>query len=229
LEEQNEKQQAAAKAKKARMMAIEAEKRKMVPPTDLELENQEKDDFLRERAATLQDEEIDEVKNMNQMMLYAKVVTIRDKQLLEKDAIRSQNKQEERRRDLMLELGRLEKVKFYEDLDRRNMAEQKKKALEVVGQIREREIQRQNAKEERDREGQELLKKIKEIQIEDSQNALIKKRQQKDMLDLIYEANRNTINKKQEKILQEKEEEDRIIQYNIEKARKEAEYQAEQE
>jgi len=201
--------------------------------TSSEKEYQKKSSFIIThsfiKAATLQDEEIDEVKNMNQMMLYAKIVTIRDNQLLEKDAIRQKNKQEERRRDLMLELGRLEKVKFYEELDRKNLADQKQKALEVVGQIREREIKRQEEKEEREREGQELLKKIKEIQLEDSKNALEKKRQQKEMLDLIYEANQNTINKKQEKILQEKEEEERIVQYNIEKARKEAEYQQEQE
>jgi len=229
LEEQNEKQQAAAKAKKQRMMEIEAEKRKMVPPTDIELEKLEYDEQLRERAVTLQDEEMDDVKHMNQMMLYAKVVTIRDKQLLEKDAIRKKNKQEERRRDLTLELGRLQKVQFYEELDRKNMAEQKKSAMATVEQMKERELKRQHEKEEREKEGQDMLKKIKEIQLEDSKTALEKKREQKELLDLIYEANKKVISQKQEKIILEKEEEERIVKYNKEKAQKEADYQREQE
>jgi len=178
---------------------------------------------------TLQDEEMDDVKHMNQMMLYAKVVTIRDKQLLEKDAIRKRNKQEERRRDLTLELGRLQKVQFYEELDRKNMAEQKKSAMATVQQMKEREIKRQQEKEEREKEGQDMLKKIKEIQIEDSKNSLAKKREQKDLLDLIYQANQKVINQKAEKIILEKEEEERIVKYNKEKAQKEADYQREQE
>ena len=50
------------------------------------------------------DEQKDEVKNMNQMMLYSKCVTIRDAQLEEKKHIMAEAQEEERRMDLMMEI-----------------------------------------------------------------------------------------------------------------------------
>ena len=53
------------------------------------------------------DEEIDEVKNMNQMMIYSKCVTIRDKQLEEQKRLEEEYREEERRLDIMMEIERL--------------------------------------------------------------------------------------------------------------------------
>ena len=50
MEEQLEKQHAAAKAKKQRMMEIEAEKKKTMPPTESEMEATFKNDTLKERV-----------------------------------------------------------------------------------------------------------------------------------------------------------------------------------
>jgi len=50
LEEQLEKQHAAARAKKQRMMEIEAEKKKTIPPTESEMEATFKNDSLKERV-----------------------------------------------------------------------------------------------------------------------------------------------------------------------------------
>ena len=52
---------------------------------------------------------------MNQMMLYSKCVTIRDKQLDEKRNIIEQKLKEEEKMDLMMEIERLKALKFYEE------------------------------------------------------------------------------------------------------------------
>jgi len=44
---------------------------------------------------------------MNKMIMYAKVVTIRDKQLLQKKQIRRRLINEEKQKDLMIEIDRL--------------------------------------------------------------------------------------------------------------------------
>jgi len=44
---------------------------------------------------------------MNKMMMYAKVVTIRDVQLKQKKQIQEWNKEEEKKKDLMMEIKRL--------------------------------------------------------------------------------------------------------------------------
>jgi hypothetical protein len=228
LEEQNEKQQAAAKAKKQRMLEIEAERRKNIPPSETEIEEKIKNETLQTRAQQLLNEQKDEVKHMNQMTLYAKTVTIRDKQVQEKKEIHDQKKLEEKRKDLMMEVERLKKIKYYEELERQKKEEQKQKALLVVDQIKERELERLREQEEREREGQEMIKAIKQLQADEATATIRKKQQQKNMNDEIYHENQRAIGSKQKKIQQEKEEEEKIVQYNVEKAQKEAEYQAEQ-
>jgi len=53
------------------------------------------------------DEEQDDVKKMNQMVLYSKVVTIRDQQLLESKNLESEWVREQKKLDLMMEIERL--------------------------------------------------------------------------------------------------------------------------
>jgi len=55
--------------------------------------------------------------------MYAKCVTIRDKQLIEKQIIHNEHKNEEKRKDLMMEIDRLKTIKYYEDLDKKKKEE----------------------------------------------------------------------------------------------------------
>jgi len=99
--------------------------------------------------------------------------------------------------------------------------------METIKQIKEREVERAKRQEERDREGQEMIKRIVEIQQEESKTSLLKKHQQKVLLDETLVENQKSMAVKQIRIRQEKEEEERIARYLIERAQKEAEYQAE--
>jgi len=227
LEEQTEKQHAAAKAKKQRMLEMENEKRKNMPASEAEMETTMKNETLNNRAKLLMHEDMDDVKHMNQMMLYSKVVTIRDKQLQEKQGVKDHHKLEEKRKDLMMEVERLKKIKYYEEAENVRKDQQRKAAFEIVDQIKVRELERLKEQEDREKEGQDMLKYIKQLQREEQETTFTKKHQQKDLLDTILESNQKAIKSKHQKIMQEKEEEERIVQYNIEKAQKDAEYQAE--
>jgi len=208
-EEQNEKQMAAAKAKKQRMLEIEAERKKNIPPSESEVEDRMKSTALQTRATQLLNEQMDEVKHMNQMTLYAKTVTIRDRQLQEKKEIEGQKKLEEKRKDLIMEVERLKKVKHYEEAERERKQEQKKKALLVVDQIKERELERLRAQEEKEKEGQEIVKGIKQLQVDEAQSNLKKKEKQWKNNQEIYEENQRAIGNKQQKIIMEKEEDEK--------------------
>ncbi len=163
------------------------------------------------------------------MILYAKVATIRDKQLEEKRELYENKKTEEKRKDLMMELERLRKIKFFDEIEQFKREEQRKGHMVIIDQIKEREMQRLRAQEEKEREGQEMLKYARQLQQEEVETNLRKRHQQKLLLDEVYEANQKAIENKKLKAIQEKEEEDRIYRYNVEKARKEAEYLAEQQ
>lgn len=57
------------------------------------------------------DENEDDVKAMNKMMLYSKVVTIRDKQLEENKRLEKDWAEEQKRLDLLMEIERLKDLK----------------------------------------------------------------------------------------------------------------------
>lgn len=84
------------------------------------------------------DNDLDDVKHMNQMVLYSKVVTIRDKQLEENKRLEVEFVEEQKKLDLMMEIERLKVLKEEEEREVRK-AEARKRGREViVDQIQER-------------------------------------------------------------------------------------------
>lgn len=73
-----------------------------------------------------------------------------------------------------------------------------------------------------------MLKHVKELEIEEKQNVLNKKHQKKVMLDDIMEANGKAVEKKHSIHQKERDEDDKIMLYLVEKSQKEAEYVEEQ-
>ena len=63
----------------------------------------------------MMDEQLDDVKRMNQMVFYSKVVTVRDKQLLESKVLEKEYIEEQKKLDLMMEIERLKVLKLEED------------------------------------------------------------------------------------------------------------------
>ena len=80
--------QARAKERKEKMVELEAQRKLMVPPSEIEQQQAAEKAAMLSAADRQMAEELDDVKKMNQMMLYAKVVTIRDAQLNEKKVIK---------------------------------------------------------------------------------------------------------------------------------------------
>ena len=66
------------------MLRITEAKKKNVPPTEQEKQKRKNKLKILQKANDLRNEDRDDVKEMNKMIMYAKVVTIRDKQLNQK-------------------------------------------------------------------------------------------------------------------------------------------------
>lgn len=62
---------------------------------------------------------MDDVKHMNQMVLYSKVVTIRDKQLEENKRLEQEWIEEQKKLDLMMEIERLKVLQEEEEREKR--------------------------------------------------------------------------------------------------------------
>lgn len=126
---------------------------------------------------------MDDVKEMNKMVMYAKCVTIRDKQLVEKQNIHDEKKLQEKRKDLMMEIERLKKIKYYEELEKRKKEELREGHHKIIEQIKERELVRLREKEELEKEGQAMIKAIKQLEVEEQNKQLKKKADAKVLLD----------------------------------------------
>lgn len=101
---------AAAKARKARMVAMDKERAVKMPPNEFAVAQSNKNNGLLAKAQEQIDQEHDDVKHMNQMQLYSKVVTIRDKQLEESKQLESEWVNEQKKLDLMMEIERLKSL-----------------------------------------------------------------------------------------------------------------------
>ena len=140
--EQHEQAQAAAKARKAKMVTMDRERAHKVPPTQVEAEIKEKELGLLSKAQMQLDEEHDDVKHMNQMCMYSKIVTIRDKQLVESKQLEEEWLAEQKKLDLMMEIERLKSLQEQEERDNRRAEARRAGAMVIVDQIAEREQER---------------------------------------------------------------------------------------
>merc|ERR1712078_270642 len=121
-----------------------------MPPTETERLKLLGDQKTLSRAEYLQQEEHDDVKSMNRMLLYAKCVTIRDQQIQDKQRMMEAEEEEERRMDIVMEIERIKALQAYREREVHRAAERKRGAEILNMQISEREKDRIRLEELRD-------------------------------------------------------------------------------
>ena len=97
------------------MMEMDATRATKVKPTEWQEQEKIKAETLLSKAQKKLDEDLDDVKHMNQMVLYSKVVSIRDKQVEENKKLEQEWIEEQKKLDLMMEIERLKVLKEEEE------------------------------------------------------------------------------------------------------------------
>ena len=118
LDEQKQQQMAAAKQRKQRMVSMDRDRTKFPPISNLK-DTSIKTETMLTKAQDQIDEEQDDVKHMNQMLLQQKVMTIRDKQLRENESLEKEWLTEQKRLDLMMEIERLKNLQAEQEREDR--------------------------------------------------------------------------------------------------------------
>merc|ERR1719310_505524 len=180
-----------------------------------------------ERAKQMLDEDIDDVKHMNQMMLYSKIVTIRDAQIQEKRSVQAEKEEEERQLDTMMEIERLKALQMYEEREKSRLEDQRRGAGVIIEQIKDRQAQRMREEEQRDQERAFILRQIDALKQEEVEQAKAKKVAANRLMQEVNEANTAAMKIKEEKMLAEKLEEQKIIEYQENKEARERELEEE--
>ena len=107
---------------------------------------------------------------MDQLLKYAKVVSIRDLQKKEHRRMEQAYKEKENKLDLMMELERLKELKYQEDTEKDKKQKRLQSARVIKEQIKENEIKRLQEREMKIREGELMKRQIKAMQDEELRN-----------------------------------------------------------
>ena len=200
-------------------------KRRMI---NYDRRKKELNDFLsenkksNERYPGVKDDD-EAVRAMDKMVLYARVSTVRDQQLKERKELDKIFKKKEEKIDLMVEIERLKELKNMEEKNK-SLQEMKKEGKKVIlEQIEENKKMRLKQKEIENKERLELLKRIEDENKKVQELAMLKKKENEKRIQESLEANKRAILLKQQRILEEREQDRKIEQYNLEKHKKEEE------
>merc|ERR1712066_1034209 len=213
--------------RKEKMLQMEEERKKNELLSDKDKDGRAQKNSVLERAKQMMDEEMDDVKHMNQMMLYSKIVTIRDAQIQEKRNVQAEKEEEERQLDMMMEIERLKALRMYEVREKERLESQRSGAKVIIEQIKDRQSQRMREEEQRDQERSFILKQIEALKAEEVEQAQQKKLAAERLMKEVNTANSAAMKIKEDKMLAEKLEEQKIIEYQENREARERELEAE--
>ena len=220
--EQESTQLAKARALKEKIINYDKNKPKYFL-SDIDKENLIERNKIVSRAKKYLDENEDVVKEMEKLAFYARVATIRNKQKQEHKIIEQNYKKKEEKLDTMMELDRLKNLKSQQDKEKIREKERKEGCLVIIEQMKKKEMDKIKEKEQKEKEQKELVKYLKKLEDEDNLENERKKLMKEKITQEIVESNKISILNKQKKLAEEKEEDLRILKYNMQKAKLEEE------
>ncbi|XP_071958281.1 cilia- and flagella-associated protein 45-like [Antedon mediterranea] len=219
----------ASAAVKNELRTLDKNKKKNEKLNELEEEAQKQAEYLLEKAREQREEQEDDIKRLNELILNAKCHAIRDAQLLEKDQIKTEMAEEERRLDDMMEMERQDALLLQEEIENQRKMEKYEGAAKVLKQIASREEERLLDQEKKDQEAQQMLRYLEKLQMEDIEGLERKRTIQLEAQREIQRANEEQEVMKLRKVEQEQMADHKVIEYQKQKSEREAKFEAEQE
>ncbi|KAJ1554893.1 Cilia- and flagella-associated protein 45 [Nowakowskiella sp. JEL0078] len=213
----------AARIRKMRMEEFDHKRTSNSKLNELEQEAKDKSNYLLAKAQLQLEEQEDEIKHLNELMLYAKCVSIRDMQVEEKKMIIKERKEEEARLDANMEMDRVNELKKLEEREKCRIEKLRKGAAKIREQIEERHEAGLLEQERRDQETKAIMKTIKAMQEQDKNEKLSKIKSQRLMMLEVAKANNESMERKKQAKLAEEEEDRKVLQYLLDKEQREIE------
>ncbi|XP_031566387.1 cilia- and flagella-associated protein 45-like [Actinia tenebrosa] len=229
LKRRKEELQNQVEERKNYMQYMDLNRKENEKLTDLEQEAKVRSQHLLEKANEQMEEQEDEIKKLNELILNAKCHAIRDAQLIEKVEIKKELLQEDKRLDEMMEVERLKALVEYEEREKAKQEERLEGAKVLRDQIKDNEQYRMLEEERKDQETVAMLQYLDKLQVEDMENLIKKKEVQKSLMKDVAKANEEIQRQREVKKQQEVMEEVKVMEYLKQKAEREEAYQKELE
>jgi len=211
---------------KERIKEIDYEKHLKEKSSNADLDEQTTNKLL-EKAKNNVELGFDDLKEMEKLKKYSKVACIRKKQIEQTEMMKKEYMDQNRKMAEMMELDRLKELKFNEEQKEIKRKQQYLGALVINDQIKDKEIERIRAKEHQEKERQMMLKQIKELKDEEERNKEMKKQQIARMAVETMLSNKKAAEIKDQRKYEDLELDLKMIQYVIEKGKKEEDELAE--
>merc|ERR1712113_1072882 len=128
-----------------------------------------------------------------------------------------------------MEIERLKGLKMYEEREKARIDDQRRGASVIIEQIKDRQSQRMREEEQRDQERAFILRQIEALKAEEVEQARQKKLASERLMLEVNTANAAAMKIKEDKMLAEKLEEQKIIEYQENKEARERELEAEKQ
>ena len=226
MAQQKNCQLAKAKAHIEQLKQID-KKRPKYPITQGEKDKKIQGNSILSAAKKAKEDGLDATKEMDQLLKYAKVVSIRDLQKKEHIKMEKDFRDKEKKLDLMMELERLKELKYQQEVENDKKRKRLQSARVIKDQIKENEIKRLQEREMKVREGELMKRQIKAMQDEELRNEEKKRLENIRLAKEIENINKVSELNRDKKRLMEKEEDLKRLKYNMDKAKKEEEEIAE--
>ncbi|KAF5287516.1 hypothetical protein FQA39_LY04144 [Lamprigera yunnana] len=187
----------------------------------------DKNMYVLQRAFELRQEQEDEVKRANSVILAAKCLTIRKQQIVEKQLIKKEWAEEVRRLDDMMEQGRQKALKEEEERKRVKKEMNQKQVQALSQQIYENEVQRLIELEQKEEESRHINKALIAMQRDDAEKVRQKKLEHIKTRDMLNQANKEIENFKVLQRAEQRVADMRLQEFVHNKAEREAKREAE--
>lgn len=197
--------------------------------SELEEEAAKKSQYLLQRAFELRQEQEDEVKKANSLILASKCLAIRQAQIKEKELIEKETEEEEQRLDMMMEQKRQVEIKAEQKKKQQMEVKSQRHVKEVMQQIKENEMLRLIEAERKEEESRNINRAL--IAMQRDEEAKLKKKRE-DQLKTQLELKKANDDLEHYKIVQKQEQrvaDLRVQEFMRKKAEREAAHEAEME
>lgn len=229
LKRQKEELMNEVQERKNYMKMKDLNRRKNEKLSELEEEEMRKGEHLRQKAIEQLQEQEDEIKHLNELILNSKCHAIRDAQILEKSQIQGEMHTEEKRLDVMMEADRVNAIRIEEEIERKRKEERLLGAMKVMEQIQENEQDRLLDIERKDQENRMMQKYLDKLCEEEADKLDKRRTEQTHLREELNRCNDEILTRKELENEQNKLEELKVIEWQKNKAEREAAYEKEQE
>ncbi|XDV28641.1 hypothetical protein PO909_031872, partial [Leuciscus waleckii] len=212
--------------RKAQMRQADLSRQKNQKLSELEIEARDRAQYLLERANTMRMEQEDEVKNLNELIREVQCHAVWDAQIKEKKQNRTKWLEEEKRLDAIMEVERRRAVETQEKNEQLCKEKMIQGKLRVRDQIQMRREEKMLEDEMKEEEGQQFLKNMEKMQMEELKVIERKKEEQRKLLQDIQRINEENLLAKEQKKEEERLADLRAVEYTTKKLEREAEYEA---